>query len=156
MFFCGVFDGHGPSGHKVSRLLCDVLPSKLSSGIKTSLLNSSSGINPVTGKPVDANDSNGDNTEYDSDNNATHKMSLHSWEAVLVRSFKEMDEELSLDATIDTYCSGATAVTLIKKVLKFKFNVLSNFSYINSQIPSSVVLFFLLIKKASLFRETSW
>ncbi|KAK4392351.1 putative protein phosphatase 2C 73 [Sesamum angolense] len=30
MFFCGVFDGHGPSGHEVARYVRDLLPAKIS------------------------------------------------------------------------------------------------------------------------------
>lgn len=29
MIFCGVFDGHGPMGHKISRHICDNLPSRV-------------------------------------------------------------------------------------------------------------------------------
>ncbi|KOM57981.1 hypothetical protein LR48_Vigan11g101400 [Vigna angularis] len=36
MMFCGVFDGHGPLGHKFSQSIRDKLPSKLSASIKQS------------------------------------------------------------------------------------------------------------------------
>ncbi|KAK3444935.1 hypothetical protein EUGRSUZ_A00625 [Eucalyptus grandis] len=42
-------------------------------------------------------------------------MLLSSWEASFVKSFKEIDEELSLDSSIDSFCSGSTAVTMIKQ-----------------------------------------
>ena len=37
----------------------------------------------------------------------------------LLKAFKLMDKELKLHPTIDCFCSGTTAVTLIKQVLVF-------------------------------------
>ncbi|GFP99249.1 probable protein phosphatase 2c 65 [Phtheirospermum japonicum] len=67
-FFCGVFDGHGPSGHMVARYIRDILPAKLSSSLSR-----------------------------------------------IIKCFHEMDEELEADASIESYCSGTTSVTLLKK-----------------------------------------
>uniref|UniRef100_A0A803QFD2 PPM-type phosphatase domain-containing protein n=1 Tax=Cannabis sativa TaxID=3483 RepID=A0A803QFD2_CANSA len=64
MVLCGVFDGHGPYGHKVARHVRDNLPTKLSKAIEQS---------------------------------------------------KEMDEDLGLDSSIDSFCSGSTAVTVVKQ-----------------------------------------
>ncbi|KAM1949585.1 hypothetical protein ACFX15_009624 [Malus domestica] len=110
MHFCGVFDGHGPDGHKVARCVRDNLPSKLSEVIKIYQLNTGifSDIN-VAGSELNAN--NG--TSHD--RKASSDLSLPSWEASFVKSFKEMDEELSLDNTIDSFCSGSTAVTVVKQ-----------------------------------------
>ncbi|GFY82483.1 protein phosphatase 2C family protein [Actinidia rufa] len=55
-YFCAVFDGHGPFGHKVARQDC------------------------------------------------------------IIKSFEEVDEDLCVDATtLDTYCSGTTAVAVLKQ-----------------------------------------
>ncbi|KAG8649477.1 hypothetical protein MANES_08G097500v8 [Manihot esculenta] len=111
MTFCGVFDGHGPYGHKVARHVRDTLPSRLSSAIKLSQSNSF--------RYGDGNDSNNthksggcieDHIDYSEGNPL-----LSTWEAGLVKCFKDMDEELSVDASIDSYCSGSTAVTVIKQ-----------------------------------------
>nr|GEX65872.1 probable protein phosphatase 2C 66 [Tanacetum cinerariifolium] len=71
--FCGVFDGHGPYGHMVSRKVRDSLPVLLS----TQWVDSS------------ISDQNGNN---------------------------ENGHELKTHPTIDCFCSGTTAVTLIKQV----------------------------------------
>ncbi|XP_077217135.1 putative protein phosphatase 2C 73 [Tasmannia lanceolata] len=103
--YCGVFDGHGPQGHKVAAHVRDVLPSKLSQKLKPS-------------KPNDSDDSD-DNEDFDSDDNNvdadSHHPSFSSWKAGFVKAFKEMDEELGQHSTIDCYCSGATAVSILKQ-----------------------------------------
>ncbi|CAN0879635.1 Probable protein phosphatase 2C 65 [Linum grandiflorum] len=103
MTFCGVFDGHGPYGHKVARHVRDNLASKISSGIKSSQLTSN----------LDGDA--GSDHESIKPNDAKSSLILSAWESCLMNCFKEMDEELSLDASIDSYCSGATAVSVIKK-----------------------------------------
>lgn len=111
MYFCGVFDGHGPDGHKIARYVRDNLPSKLSQVVKIYQLD--------TGIVADANVAS---SFFNHENNRDPKdkgsqdLSLSSWEASFVKSFKDMDEELSLDSTIDSFCSGSTAVTLVKQV----------------------------------------
>ncbi|KAE9618193.1 putative protein-serine/threonine phosphatase [Lupinus albus] len=108
MVFCGVFDGHGPLGHKVSQYIRDKLPLKLSEAIKMSQHKAC--------RFYDANDSESesfyDNDIYD-DNNQT--MSLAAWEGCFLKSFDEIDEHLAHEINIDTYCSGSTAVTVIKQ-----------------------------------------
>ncbi|XP_065853921.1 probable protein phosphatase 2C 65 [Euphorbia lathyris] len=96
MFFCGVFDGHGPYGHRVSRLVRETLPWRLSSAIKMFQVNS-----------IRYNDRNPGEDD--------HTLPLSSWEATFIKCFKEMDEELSVDASIDSFSSGSTAVTLVKQ-----------------------------------------
>ncbi|KAL3531632.1 hypothetical protein ACH5RR_005153 [Cinchona calisaya] len=106
MLFCGVFDGHGPSGHKVARYVRDLLPSKLSSSCKGSNVSVSTAVG-------EAGDENGDNVDSDSDKSQNQFFS--SWKARILKSFKEMDEELEGDAAIESYCSGSTAVAVIKQ-----------------------------------------
>ncbi|KAE8711639.1 Cation/hydrogen exchanger 15-like protein [Hibiscus syriacus] len=89
MFFCGVFDGHGPSGHKVARHVSEALPLKLSTVHRPQ---------PRHG------------AKKESDNDESHKQ----WEADFMRSFQELDQDLSIDDSLDSYCSGTTAVTLVK------------------------------------------
>ncbi|GAV76897.1 PP2C domain-containing protein [Cephalotus follicularis] len=101
-YFCGVFDGHGPSGHKIARHVRDILPSKLYSAIKMSHLS--------TSKYGDT-----DSRDYNGNGDNSHDHFLSSWESSLIKSFKEMDEQLCHDPTIDGFCSGTTAVTVIKQ-----------------------------------------
>ncbi|XP_047316425.1 probable protein phosphatase 2C 65 [Impatiens glandulifera] len=85
-YFCGVFDGHGPSGHEVSRIVRDNLPTKLSSFLKKS--------NNIV---------------------ATSEF-FSSWENTIVRSFEDLDEEIgAADSSVNAYSSGSTAVTVIKQ-----------------------------------------
>lgn len=133
MLLCGVFDGHGPHGHKVAHHVRDNLPIKLSRAIELSKLNSFKyGDVDVADKDLfddygEADHDHGNsitNTDHDHDNvnkddNQNDKslrvLSLSSWEACLIKSFTEMDEELGLDSSIDSFCSGSTAVTVVKQ-----------------------------------------
>ncbi|KAL3622734.1 hypothetical protein CASFOL_032029 [Castilleja foliolosa] len=100
-FFCGVFDGHGPSGHTVARYIRDVLPAKLSSSLcKKSGLGESNGFAEIF--------------EINNDNYNNNPQFL-SWKARIIKCFHEMDEELEADASIESYCSGTTSVTVFKK-----------------------------------------
>ncbi|TYI04171.1 hypothetical protein ES332_A11G396900v1 [Gossypium tomentosum] len=82
VFFCAVFDGHGPSGHQVARHVCHTLPYKLSTVCKEN--------DVAVGADKD-------------------------WEASIIRAFEESDEDLILEESLDSYCSGTTAVTVIKQ-----------------------------------------
>ncbi|KAM7262739.1 hypothetical protein ACFE04_000422 [Oxalis oulophora] len=90
MTFCGVFDGHGPSGHKIANHVRDVLPSKLYSAIRRSQLNSHA--------------PSGDGAQL-----------LSLWENSIMKTFKEMDDQVCHDPNLDCFCSGTTAVTVIKQ-----------------------------------------
>ncbi|KAK6943212.1 PPM-type phosphatase-like domain [Dillenia turbinata] len=97
LVFCGVFDGHGPVGHKIAHRVRDVLPWKISAAFKSSQLHSTD---------------NGGNVEDVKDN---HDSFLSSWKSIFVKSFKEMDDELRHDSSTDAFCSGTTAVAVLKK-----------------------------------------
>lgn len=125
VFFCGVFDGHGPYGHKVARHAQDQVPSKLSI-IHHNLLQtkgrSQSDVDALY-EDEDNNNSNNDSsfadTKYGSslpDGEDSEANSVfHSWKTGFLRSFREVDRELSLDSSIDSYCSGTTAVVVVKQ-----------------------------------------
>jgi len=106
VIFCGVFDGHGPLGHKVSQFIRDNLPSKLSAAVEIS--------QQKAVKFYDANDAESASSD-DGCEDGNH-MSLASWEGCFLKSFDEMDEYLAREINTDSYCSGCTAVTLIKQV----------------------------------------
>nr|GMC95412.1 probable protein phosphatase 2C 65 [Ipomoea batatas]GMC97661.1 probable protein phosphatase 2C 65 [Ipomoea batatas]GME08927.1 probable protein phosphatase 2C 65 [Ipomoea batatas] len=98
-YFCGVFDGHGPYGHKVSRYVRDTLPSKLSLSMKLSNLG------------VAANYC----TENSHNNDLINTPFFNKLKSNFVKSFVEMDEDLEGESKIDTQCSGTTAVTVLKQ-----------------------------------------
>lgn len=109
--FCGVFDGHGPNGHLVAKKVRDSLPLKLSSqwelssssdvksGAMGSLNNEVSAFGPVN------------------ENGSIHTDVLMTLKDSFLKAFKVMDKELKLHPRIDSYCSGTTAVALVKQVL---------------------------------------
>ncbi|CAI9097212.1 OLC1v1033585C1 [Oldenlandia corymbosa var. corymbosa] len=109
-FFCGVFDGHGPSGHNVARYVRDLLPSKLSSSGKVVVPNSTS-----TTRVVDAGDDNDDNHDNGTEAKLSQNPFESSWKPRILKSFLEMDEELEGETTVESYCSGTTAVTVLKQ-----------------------------------------
>jgi len=94
--FCGVFDGHGPMGHKISRHVCENLPSRVHSKIRSS---------------KSAGDENIENNSSQSQEEL-----FREFEDILVTFFKQIDSELGLDSPYDSFCSGTTAVTVFKQV----------------------------------------
>jgi len=100
MIFCGVFDGHGPLGHKFSKSIRDKLPSKLSASIKQS-------------QHTNATDGSSHSNVCVEDN---QNMSFSSWEGSFVSCFNEMDEDLAKNIDTKGFGGGSTAVTVIKQV----------------------------------------
>lgn len=116
-----MFDGHGPHGHKVSRHVRDSLPLKLSTALKYVQFNHKK-YEDVDADVADEEDDddnyyyNGeDNKDKHCNDNSQH-LSLSSLEASFVKSFKETDQELCQDSSTDSFCSGSTAVTVVKQV----------------------------------------
>ncbi|XP_010928162.1 probable protein phosphatase 2C 66 [Elaeis guineensis] len=118
--FCGVFDGHGPFGHMVAKKVRDCLPLKLctewranvnghnspqQNGNLSRSMNSEestfSGIDDEWGESIDEN-------EKPPEIYIPLKQSF-------LKAFKLMDKELKLHSTIDCFCSGTTAVTVVKQ-----------------------------------------
>ena len=97
--FCGVFDGHGPYGHRVASYVRDNLPSKLSR------------LHSLQQSRVD------ENQNETSDNNVDTSDEFSSWKSTFLKAFDELDKELSDHATIDCICSGTTAVSVVKQVM---------------------------------------
>lgn len=100
---CGVFDGHGKNGHIVSKLVRNRLPSLLlnqkntlpkinnTAGYATSFLNQRVNVEMVSNK------------------------SFHIWKEACISAFKVMDKEIKLLESLDSSCSGTTAVVVIKQ-----------------------------------------
>lgn len=121
MFFCGVFDGHGPYGHIIASHVRDNLPSKISKAVRVAQLG---GCKYAVGASDNDDENSNDGSSNSDDYKDTHSenntgninLSLSTWEACLVKSFKEMDQEISEEINVDSFCSGSTAVTVVKKV----------------------------------------
>ncbi|KAM1142767.1 hypothetical protein EV1_031433 [Malus domestica] len=102
--FCGVFDGHGPFGHMVAKKVRDALPLRLTSQW---VLNGNARNGPANDSSEAAACHEGKDEER-CDFFMTLKDSF-------LKAFKVMDKELKLHPRIDCYCSGTTAVTLVKQ-----------------------------------------
>ncbi|KAL4189549.1 hypothetical protein AMTRI_Chr08g207670 [Amborella trichopoda] len=101
--FCGVFDGHGPYGHKVARHVRDNLPSKLKSECEACELDSD--------ETEDCSERNSENGERKTE----YPPEFSSWKASFLQAFRDIDRELRVRPEIDCFCSGTTAVALVKQ-----------------------------------------
>ncbi|CAI0549843.1 unnamed protein product [Linum tenue] len=97
--FCGVFDGHGPHGHLVARKVRDTLPGKLMSFLDTN-------------QPKQ--DGSEDGGDLDKDGSTEEKLDS-LWREAFMKSYKAMDKELKSHPNLDCFCSGSTAVTIVKQ-----------------------------------------
>eukprot|EP01018_Ginkgo_biloba_P001145 Gb_05168 [translate_table: standard] len=120
--FCGVFDGHGPFGHLVARRVRDSLPSKLCSqweaamGGDEGLKEVSSTVGSMNSDETASITMDEEWKEYaDAEGMEKGPEMLHAWRESFLKAFKVMDKELRLHPTIDCFCSGTTAVTLVKQ-----------------------------------------
>lgn len=110
VIFCGVFDGHGPHGHLVSRRVRDTLPLKI-----LSLLNSSPGKEGGSSGTY----SNGglQSEAAAAEKNDSSEDNISSlWRDIFLKSYKAMDKELRSHPNLDCFCSGSTAVSIVKQV----------------------------------------
>ncbi|ONK78095.1 uncharacterized protein A4U43_C02F14260 [Asparagus officinalis] len=120
--FCGVFDGHGPFGHMVARRVRDSLPLKLSAHLESNSRNhyfvsenSISTIGNLTSEEtlsICLDEESRNSADLDEDRDPDLFSILKE---SFLKAFKVMDKELKLHPNIDCFCSGTTAVTLIKQ-----------------------------------------
>ncbi|MFS8019812.1 putative protein-serine/threonine phosphatase [Helianthus anomalus] len=112
--FCGVFDGHGPFGHMVAKRVRDSLPLKLSAHWEVNLKNTNDVLREIVGglnsegtsvnSPVEAFEEIDKNPEI-----------FQTLKESFLKAFRVMDRELSMYENFNCFCSGTTAVTLIKQ-----------------------------------------
>ncbi|KAJ8749304.1 hypothetical protein K2173_018786 [Erythroxylum novogranatense] len=108
--FCGVFDGHGPQGHLVARKVRDNLPIKL-----LSFLHSFQQTQDGSGKACFKRNSKKSDGGY-SEKDDSPEDKLHAlWKEAFLKSYKAMDKELRSHPNVDCFCSGSTAVTIVKQ-----------------------------------------
>lgn len=120
--FCGVFDGHGPYGHLVAKRVRDSLPQKLSSMWEVNLkseevlreisINSSS-MNSEDTSFISAEEES--RVSIDVEESAKQPEIFHTLRESFLKAFRIMDRELRVHTSVDCFCSGTTAVTLIKQ-----------------------------------------
>lgn len=134
--FCGVFDGHGPHGHLVARKVRDVLPLKLMSFLQ-------SVESKGNGSAADCSNENPESEVLDPDKDQVN-LDTQRREAFL-QSYKAMDKELRSQPNLDCFCSGSTAVTLVKQVSLVTFVMLYLLPFL------SLLLFFFCFKGSNLY-----
>ncbi|XP_076896046.1 putative protein phosphatase 2C 66 [Bidens hawaiensis] len=111
--FCGVFDGHGPYGHMVARKVRDYLPVLLSTHWKP---NSDSQNGNANGNSLDEDDEDDKLCEeYEVGEKERVPEKYIALKKSILKAFRLMDMELKTHPAIDCFCSGSTAVTLIKQ-----------------------------------------
>lgn len=121
-----MFDGHGPYGHMVSRKVRDSLPILLRSHWETkseeteqSNHEHENGDFEGMRRFDDFMDEDGcESVEAEDNEKLVPEMHIPLKKSIL-KAFKLMDKELKFHPTIDCFCSGTTAVALIKQVLPF-------------------------------------
>uniref|UniRef100_A0A1J3H4W9 protein-serine/threonine phosphatase n=1 Tax=Noccaea caerulescens TaxID=107243 RepID=A0A1J3H4W9_NOCCA len=101
---CGVFDGHGPFGHMVSKRVRDMLPFTLSTQLKSTSVTEESGSKNGLESA----------TCIDEDEKLLPKM-YQPLKQALLKTCQQMDKELKMHPTINCFCSGTTSVTVIKQ-----------------------------------------
>lgn len=106
---CSIFDGHGPNGHMVSRYVRDYLPAKITKYYEE-LRSHKGGYGS-------------DDLDCGVDVNQEYNPYFLFWKDRLVRCFHEMDDELESDAPVDSYSSGTTSVSVLKKVHKIYYTL---------------------------------
>ncbi|XP_052177074.1 probable protein phosphatase 2C 33 [Diospyros lotus] len=120
--FCGVFDGHGPYGHMVAKRVRDSLPLKLSSqwdNIKNDEVlreispNTTGSINSEGTSLVSADEES--RSSIDVEETEKQPEIFQTLKESFLKAFKIMDRELKMFAHFDCFCSGTTAVTLVKQ-----------------------------------------
>ncbi|KAK7270029.1 hypothetical protein RIF29_22886 [Crotalaria pallida] len=113
--FCGVFDGHGPYGHMVSKKVRDSFPLKLIAQWGLHSINhdglSNDANSSISYKSTETGSGLVDAKSIASD----HEFDFKTLRRSFLRASKVMDKELKLHHDIDSYCSGTTAVTLLKQ-----------------------------------------
>ncbi|XP_011077163.1 probable protein phosphatase 2C 33 [Sesamum indicum] len=121
--FCGVFDGHGPYGHLVAKRVRDSLPLKLSAHWEVNIksdevlrevsLNTTGGLYSEDTSLLSADDEA--RASVDAEETGKQPDVFQTLKESFLKAFKAMDRELRMYANIDCFCSGTTAVTLVKQ-----------------------------------------
>ncbi|XP_009369998.1 probable protein phosphatase 2C 34 [Pyrus x bretschneideri] len=96
MIFCGIFDGHGQWGHLVSKRVRESLPASLLCNWQETLTSTS--LDPDFEMEMDRN---------------LHGFDM--WKQSFLKTYAAIDKELKHSSKLNSYWSGATALTIIKQ-----------------------------------------
>ncbi|KAL7110000.1 hypothetical protein ACP275_06G210100 [Erythranthe tilingii] len=117
--FCGVFDGHGPYGHMVAKRVRDCLPLKLSSHWEVNIKNDEilRDVSLNTSSSMCSEDASFSSADTDVSRASIDEQPevFHTLKESFLKAYKVMDRELKMYANIDCFCSGTTAVTMVKQ-----------------------------------------
>ncbi|GLT26462.1 hypothetical protein SLA2020_015240 [Shorea laevis] len=115
--FCGVFDGHGPYGHMVANKVRDSLPLILCTQWNDISAGDEINLCKTTVSEDAASLSMDDECPELLDIEKNEQLPDLYWQLKqsILKASKLMDKELKLHPTIDCFCSGSTAVLLIKQ-----------------------------------------
>ncbi|KAF9670403.1 hypothetical protein SADUNF_Sadunf13G0064600 [Salix dunnii] len=121
--FCGVFDGHGPYGHMVAKRVRDSLPLKLTAHWEMNVTSEAvlKEINHNTTGSMNSEDTSFMSADeeprvsVDLEDAEKHPQNFQNLKESFLKAFKVMDRELRVHDNIDCFCSGTTAVTLVKQ-----------------------------------------
>ncbi|KAK7295194.1 hypothetical protein RJT34_18099 [Clitoria ternatea] len=121
--FCGVFDGHGPFGHMVAKRVRDSLPLKLNAHWELSVsgdevlkeisINTAGSMNSEEAAFASADEES--RVSVDAEEAEKHPEIFLTLRESFLKAFKVMDRELKTHQSVDCFCSGTTAVTLVKQ-----------------------------------------
>lgn len=127
--FCGVFDGHGPYGHLVAKRVRDSLPLKLSAHWEVNL-KSEDVLREISLNTTNSMISEGTSfvtadeearSLIEAEEQEKNPEIFQTLKESFLKAFKVMDRELRMYTNIDCFCSGTTAVTLVKQVFIFTY-----------------------------------
>ncbi|KAE8691246.1 putative protein phosphatase 2C 33 [Hibiscus syriacus] len=119
--FCGVFDGHGPYGHLVAKRVRDRLPLKLSAHWDVNMSSEDAFGSNAAGS---TNSEDMDLLSVDEESRASEDLKetekypdiFEMLKGCFLKAYKAMDRELRMHPSVDCFCSGTTAVTLVKQL----------------------------------------
>ncbi|XP_057757217.1 probable protein phosphatase 2C 34 isoform X1 [Arachis stenosperma] len=97
MILCGVFDGHGPWGHYVSKSVMKLVPASLLCNLKENLAATSLDLN----------------YKMEADRRNHHEFDI--WKQACIKTCAAVDHHLKQNTGIDSFQSGTTALTVIKQ-----------------------------------------
>ncbi|KAJ3673835.1 hypothetical protein LUZ60_005827 [Juncus effusus] len=106
MVFCGLFDGHGPKGDLMSVKVRDNLPFKLLSEWRSLLARE---------KAIPHEDRSEPNVDLDEGDQKLPEIFTplqHSF----YDAFNMMDKDLKENTNVDSFCSGSTALTVVRRI----------------------------------------
>ncbi|MED6112612.1 hypothetical protein PIB30_063175, partial [Stylosanthes scabra] len=99
MILCGVFDGHGPWGHYVSKSVRKLVPASLLCNLKGNLAATSLDLN----------------YKMEADGRKNHHDEFDIWKQACIKTCAAVDHDLKQNTGIDSFQSGTTALTVIKQ-----------------------------------------